>query len=198
MLQTKCQLLSAAPRVHPALQDQHRGHLVDDLAAPLDGHIGFAQQTVGLGGAQALVPEVDGQLEALAQFFREALHLFGLDPLGSAHAEGIAHDDFSDLVFADHLFQLGEIEALVLPVEGLNTLSGDAQQVRDGQADSLRANVQAQNSRVLRIQGVGWFRGHVAIISPGEETKKSLRCWNGNRRSPDPNDSCSDFGAPGS
>src|SRR5271167_3328305 len=45
----KCQLLSAAPGIHPALQNQHRRHLVDHLAAALDGHFGFAQEAVSLG-----------------------------------------------------------------------------------------------------------------------------------------------------
>jgi hypothetical protein len=33
---SKCQLLSAAPRIHPALQDQDCGHLVDYLPPALD------------------------------------------------------------------------------------------------------------------------------------------------------------------
>lgn len=35
--------------IHPALQNEHRSHLIDDLASPLNRHFGFAQQAIGLG-----------------------------------------------------------------------------------------------------------------------------------------------------
>jgi hypothetical protein len=46
---TNGQRLTTAPGVHPTLQNQHRRHLVDDLAAALDRHFGFTQEAVGLG-----------------------------------------------------------------------------------------------------------------------------------------------------
>jgi hypothetical protein len=42
----------------------------------------------------------------------------------------------------DHLFQLGEIEPLVLPVDGFDSLGGYAEQVRDGKANPLGTDVQ--------------------------------------------------------
>jgi hypothetical protein len=42
------------------LENQDGGHLVYDLATAFDGHFGFAEQAVGLSGAEAFVPEVDG------------------------------------------------------------------------------------------------------------------------------------------
>src|SRR5579862_2615905 len=95
--------------IHPALQNQHRGHLVYDLAAALDGHFSFAKQAIGLGRAEALVPEMDWQLEALPELFGEALHLLGLNAFGSAHSQGVADDHLDDFVFANHIFQLREV-----------------------------------------------------------------------------------------
>ena len=89
---------------------------------------------------------MDGQAEAAADFFREGLHLLGLDPFAAGHAEGQADYDFGHAVLANDLLQLGKIEALVLPVEGFQSLRRDAQRVGNGEADPLRTNVQAQNS----------------------------------------------------
>ena len=131
----------AIPGVHPALQNQDCSHLIDDLPTARNRHFSFAQQAVGLGRAEAFVPEVHRHGEALAQLFCEALHLLGLDALGPAHPQRVAHDDLGHLVFADHLFQLGEIQALVLPVKGFESLRSNAEWVRDGKADPLRPDV---------------------------------------------------------
>ena len=96
-----------------------------------------------MGRAEAFVPEVNGQREALAQFLREAPHFLRLDAFGPAHAQGIAHNDFRHVVAVDHLFQFAEIEPLVLPVDGFDSLGGYAKQVRDGQANPLGTDVQS-------------------------------------------------------
>ena len=67
MPSAKRQLLTAAPRIHPALQNQDSGHLVDHLPPTLDRHLGFPQETVGLSRAETLVPEVYRQRNALPQ-----------------------------------------------------------------------------------------------------------------------------------
>jgi len=50
---------SATPGIHPALQDEHRCHLIHDLHAAFDRHVSLAQQAVGLGRTEALVPEMN-------------------------------------------------------------------------------------------------------------------------------------------
>ena len=59
------------------LQNQHGGHAVDDFATALDAHFRFAQQAVGLGRGEALVPKVHGEAESHAQLFGELLDTFG-------------------------------------------------------------------------------------------------------------------------
>jgi hypothetical protein len=80
---------------------------------------------------------VDGQAKAAADFFREGLHLLGLHAFAAGHAEGQADYDLGYAVFADDLLQLGEVDALVLPVERFQSLCRDAQRVGNGEADSL-------------------------------------------------------------
>jgi hypothetical protein len=78
---------------------------------------------------------MDGQAKAAADFFREGLHLLGLDPFAAGHAEGQADHDLGYAVLADDLLELGKINALVLPVERFQSLGGNAQWVRNGEAD---------------------------------------------------------------
>jgi hypothetical protein len=54
------------------LQDQD-GDAVHGAGAFLDREVEFAEEAVGLCGGEALVPEVDGQGEFLAQVFGEEL-----------------------------------------------------------------------------------------------------------------------------
>ena len=148
-------MASGAFCVHPALEDEDGGHLVYDLAAAFDGHIGFAEEAVGLGGAEAFVPEMDWQLETLAQFLGEALHFFCLDAFGSTHAERVADDELGYLVLADYSFQLGEVEAFVLAVQGFDSLGSDTQKIRDGEANPLGADIEAEDAGVMGR--VGWL-----------------------------------------
>jgi len=131
----------AIPGVHPALQNQDCSHLIDDLPPACNRHLSFAQQAVGLGRAQAFIPEVHGQRETLAQLFCEALHFLGLNAFGPAHAQWVPHNDLGHFVFVDHLFQLGEIQALVLPVKGFESLCGNTEGVGYGEADPLGPDV---------------------------------------------------------
>jgi len=124
-------MLTAASRIHPALQNQNCSHLVDNFASPFDRHFSFSQQTVGLGRAQSFVPKMHGQREALAQFLGETLHLLCLDTFGSIHLQGIAHHDLGNLVIADYLLELPEVQAFVLPLNGFESLCGNAKQVRN-------------------------------------------------------------------
>lgn len=78
---------------------------------------------------------MDGQAKAAADFFREGLHLLGLNPFAASHAEGQADHDLGHLVLADDLLQLGKITALILPVERFQSLGGNAKWVGNGEAD---------------------------------------------------------------
>ena len=67
-------------------------------------------------------------------------------------------------MFANDIFQLGEVEALVLPVECFQSLRCNAQRVRKGEADPFRTNVETQNSWRTPRGGSSLVRRHLAII----------------------------------
>jgi hypothetical protein len=152
-------LRSGVVGVEPVLQDEDGGHLVDDLAAALDGHIGLAQQAVGLGGGEALVPKMDREVKVTAQVFGENLHFVCAGAFGSAHAEGVADDDFAYGELVDNFGEGLKIGAFVAAVEGFDALRGDAEGVGDGKADAPGADVEAKNAAAGG--GKGWWRGWI-------------------------------------
>ena len=107
---------------------------------------------------------MDWQAKAATDFFREGLHLPGLFPFDAGHAEGQADYDLGHPMLANDLLQLGEVEALVLPVECFQSLRCNAQRVGKGEADPFRTNVQTQNSRRTPRGGSSLVRRHLAII----------------------------------
>lgn len=107
-------------------------------------------------GGQAFVPKVDRQLKTLAQRCGEKLHLLRLDAFGSAHAEGVPHDNFGNLIVADDPLQLVKVQPLVLAADGREALGGDAERIRNRHPDGLGPDIQAQDSRVTwRFGGIG-------------------------------------------
>jgi hypothetical protein len=128
------------------LQDQDCGHAVDGFGAFFDGEIGFAQKAVGLGRGKALVPQVNGQAESLSEVLREEQHFVGLRAFGATHAQREPDDDFAHRILANHLFEGCEIGSFISALEGVQTLRGDAQGVRDGDADSSGADIQTEDA----------------------------------------------------
>ena len=152
-------LFSAA--FHPSLQDQDGGHAVDGLAPFFDRKVRFAQQAVGFGGRQALVPEMDRQLEVLAEIVRKRLNLLGLDAFGARHPQRKTNDDLSHPVIANDAVQEREIIFLVLAVKGVQTLGGDAERIRNRDPNAARSNVEAEDA----VGRTGGIRRHSGIIS---------------------------------
>src|ERR1700757_5240702 len=84
--------------LHPSLQDQDGSHPVDGLTSLLNREIGLPQEPIGLGCGEALVPEMDRQLEVLAEIVGKRLNLLGSDAFGSRHPGGGTKPDFGDAV----------------------------------------------------------------------------------------------------
>jgi len=80
---------------------------------------------------------MDRQAKATADFVSEDLHLLGLYPFPAGHAQGQSDYDFRHLVLANNLVQLGKIRALISPVEGFQSLRGNAQRIGNGEPDSF-------------------------------------------------------------
>src|SRR5580658_2011723 len=136
--------LLASP-FHPPLQNQHRRHPVNGLPALLDREIGFAQQPVGFGRSEPLVPEMHRQPKPLAQFLGKDLHLVGLNPFGAAHAQRQPDHDLPHVIFLNHPLQVFKVVPLSCALQSFQTLRRDPERIRHGHADSARAHVETKN-----------------------------------------------------
>jgi len=120
------------PCLQKILKDEDGSQLVHDFGPPVNGHLRFAKNAVGLDGGQALVPQQHRDVEVLAEDVDEFPDLLRLPSLGTTHAERQAGNDLHHLVLADDGFQRGQVRALISPSKSLHTLGGDAQRVRYG------------------------------------------------------------------
>src|SRR5580658_6642496 len=159
--------LLASP-FHPPLQNQHRRHPVNGLPALLDREIGFAQQPVGFGRSEPLVPEMHRQPKSLAQFFGKDLHLVGLNPFGPAHAQRQPDHNLPHVILLNHPLQVFKVVPLGSALQGLETLGRDPKGVRYGHADPAGAYVKAENPADGELAGV-------AIL--GTALASLLRIW---------------------
>lgn len=152
-------LFSAA--FHPSLQDQDGGHAVDRLASFLNRKIGLTQQAVGFDGRKALVPEMDRQLEVLAEILRKRLNLLGLDAFSARHPQRETNHDLRDSVVANYPVEKRKVIFLVLAVQRFKALGGDTEWVRDRDTNAARSDIKAEDAmdRTARI------RRHSGIIS---------------------------------
>jgi hypothetical protein len=107
---------------------------------------GVVEMAVGLGGGEALVPEVDGEGELGAEVGGEGLGLGGLGALVAGHVEGIADDGLGDLVLAEETGDGLEVRAAAGAVEGEDGLRGEAEGVGEGDADAAVADVETNDA----------------------------------------------------
>ncbi len=133
--------------VEEGLQDEDGGELVDDGAAVAAGGVaGGVEMAVGLGGGEALVPEVDGEAEVGAELLGEGLRLGGLWALVAGHVQGIADDGFGGGVLAQDAGDGFHVGAGVGAVQGEERLRGVAERVGDGDADAAVANIEGEDA----------------------------------------------------
>jgi hypothetical protein len=143
---TIIRLFTGPVGVDKALQNQHGSHLVDDLPVAGQGASGGVQVAVGLGGSEALVPEVDGKGEGSAERLGESVGSGGLGADIAGHIEGIAKDDGGTAVFAQEAAEGFEVQLRIFADQGENGLSGEAELVGDGDADTAGAEIEAQEA----------------------------------------------------
>jgi len=105
--------------------------------------------------------------EPLAQVVGETGHFLRLSTRFAAHAQGIAHHYFGDVILPEKMGQRLKIEPLVLTAECGQALRRNAEGIRNRQADSLCADVEAQDSSgwILLVLG-----RHPAIICRAERS----------------------------
>ena len=184
------------------MQDQDRGHLVDDLAAPAArGVASRVQMAVGFGGRQALVPQMHGEAELGAQVLGELLRLGRLRALVAGHVQRIADHRLGYGVLAQDAGDGLHVGAVVRPVQRKERLRGVAQRVGDGDADAPVAHIEggdaADQAAGLCLGGVGFggLRGqlrarciHLASVEQTSFARKrggggpSCAGWRADRR----------------
>lgn len=138
--------VSCRPSVKKRLQDQDGSHSVNHLPTASNAEFRIAQHTVGFGGRQALIPEVDGELEVPAQLFGKLRHFVGLHTFGAAQPQRESDYNFRHLVRFHYLVQVFQVQPLVLAMESLQTLGGQPERIRDRHPDALGTDIQTQNA----------------------------------------------------
>lgn len=91
---------------------------------------------------------MDGERKLFVEHLGELAGILGGGAIGAAEAEREADDDFADFVTFENLFQEGEVGALVFAEERGKALGGDAEGVRDGEADTAGAVVDGEDASV--------------------------------------------------
>src|SRR5512132_1175220 len=123
---------------HEALENEDGGELVNGGGSFLDRNLAVAQDTVGLGGGESLIPQVNGQLELGAELLGKGGHLLRLRAGLTAHAQRETDDDLADVVVVNQAPECSEISFLVAATDGLESLGGDPKGVSDRGADGAR------------------------------------------------------------
>jgi hypothetical protein len=154
--------------VEEGLEDEDGGDLVDDAAVLLAGVAGLIEDLVGFAGGEALVPEVDGKAGERAEFGGKCLIYGGLWTDVTGEVEGVSDDDADDGKAAGETGEgaevvAGDAAAGALALEGEDGLGGEAEFVRDGNADAAVADIEAEKTRgwdgfqgIAPNAGAGW------------------------------------------
>ena len=129
---------------HPSLEDQDGGHAIHRLASFFNGKIGFAQQAVGFGRGEALVPQVDGEFEMLAQILGKSWIFSAWAPSAPLIPRGRPTTISFTPYCADHSVKVGEVVLLILPVQRIQTLSRHAQRVGNSNSDAAQAYIESE------------------------------------------------------
>lgn len=142
--------------VEPALQDEDGGDLVDEVTMLAAVMAGGVKGSVGLGGGEALIPEVDGKGNGLigswlggvrlhegGQLRDEAVDALGLPAVTAGEQKGVADDDAGAAVAAGEA-QDGALVAARLDALERHEGLGDAQSVRERDANAACADVKAE------------------------------------------------------
>ena len=124
------------------MQDQDRGHLIDDFLVFLAGVARFVEELMGFARGEALVPEVDAKTSELAQFGGELLRFDGARARFARKLERVAYHDAGNGVAAGKPGDGTQVVAAVaMNFEGENGLGGEAELVGNGNADALCADI---------------------------------------------------------
>jgi hypothetical protein len=127
------------------LQNERCGDLIDQRFVLLAGFAGGVEDFVGFAGGEPFVPKIERQTGQLGQFGGEGLDFGGLCARFAGQMQRIAGDNPCAAEFAAEAGERAEVVAgVALAGEREDGLRGEAELVRDGDADALRADVEAE------------------------------------------------------
>lgn len=139
--------MSGAVGVEKALQYQHGGDLIHDLAMSGASKAGGVEVAMSLSGAKPLIPKVNRQGECFTKRLRKVVSSLRLRADVAGGIERIAEHDGGTVEFAQKAAEGFEILAKVSADEGKDRLGGESQLVGDSNADAAGAEVEAQKAR---------------------------------------------------
>ena len=131
--------------IEPALQDDGSGHFVDDLLAPRTRHVRGQQNCLGLDGAEALVDELDRDVDGRPQTLGEGLDAPGRPaPLALGRQRQAQHHP-PGRVGLDQRGDRLEIAATPAALEGAGRLRAQTQPIGQRHADPTCAEIESDH-----------------------------------------------------
>lgn len=119
--------MKAAVGVHVTLQNEDRGHLVDDGLAGAGGAGDSIEMPMGLGRAEPFVPQMDGDAQFGLEGGRKILGGKGAWAGCARHVQGESNDDGGAPITADDAGERAQVIAAVGASQGQQRLGGEAQ-----------------------------------------------------------------------
>ncbi len=156
-------------RVKESLEDEDGSDLVNDCAVLGARAPSGMKVAMGLGGGEAFVPQVEGELSLLMHQAGKVLGLDGLGTQVAGHVERIADDDGAAVMATGEAREGAEVLASAGANEGEHGLCGEAESIGDGYTDAAIAHVQTHEAvgRGLprEYKGFGWrWIGRVCLM----------------------------------
>ena len=136
---------ASSPGVQEALQNEHRGYLIDDRSSISRKAAGSIQVTMRLGGRKPFVPERNLGPGLKLQSLGKGLRLESLGADVTRHVKRIAHHHLGAAISAHQASQGGKILAPILAHQGEHGLRGEPQFVGDRHPDAAVSDIQTQD-----------------------------------------------------
>lgn len=141
--------------IEPVLQDENGGDLVDDVFSVARATADGVEMAVSLGGTEAFIPQVNGELKFGAQCVGEFLRREGARAAVAGEMNRPANDNFRAGVAPQQTPQRTQVVARIGVDDGEERLGGQAELVRNGDTNPARSMVEPENTRGRRW---GWRR----------------------------------------
>jgi hypothetical protein len=171
--------------IQEALQNQHCGHLIDDVAASGSRCTACGIQVpVGLGGAHAFIPQMNRELRSFVQLCGKGARGLGAGAVVPGEMQWQANNNLGHLMAARQARQGAQVGPCLCAVQRQQRLRGQAQCIRERNANAAFAVVQAkdaaQSGRSLHKADLIWKRGDARLEDVAMRAQ-TLPGWKGGR-----------------